>query len=89
MRGRKSPQLKGGIYMALDLTNRGIVLDDLSQYEKRRFNTNHVCPICWKEIRCHERFIMFKRKTGRIMRYSFYHEQCLYVGRGDLNGEEE
>ena len=58
-----------------------MLVSDLSKYQQMRFKKNNRCPICGKEIK-NEEFEMVLAKSGRQIKYNFFHLDCL-VGNLD------
>lgn len=48
----------------------------LTAYEKKRLNKGRVCPVCGKELRDFDDFIMIKRRDRRNVYYKFIHKEC-------------
>lgn len=53
-----------------------MTISQLTDYQQRRFKKNNICPICKKEIK-NEEFEMLTTKSGRLMKYNFFHTSCL------------
>ena len=56
---------------------------DLTDTEKRRLQTNPICPICVQSIKDTDKIIFTIKRKRRCKQYVFYHEECL------INGEKE
>lgn len=56
----------------------------LTAYERKRLNKNRICPVCGKEIRDFDKFIMIKKRDRRYMFYKFIHKGCVYGEEGIL-----
>ena len=56
----------------------------LTAYERKRLNKNRICPVCGKEIRDFDKFIMLKKRDRRYMFYKFIHKECVYGEEGIL-----
>lgn len=48
----------------------------LTAYQRRRFNKERVCPICGKELRDFDDFIMLRRRNRHKVYYKFIHREC-------------
>lgn len=55
--------------------------NELNDYEKHRFNENHKCIYCGKEIKKTENFTCAKTRIGRTVVYSFLHNSCIIEAR--------
>lgn len=53
-----------------------MTISQLTDYQQRRFKKNNICPICRKQIK-NEEFEMLTTKSGRLVRYNFFHTSCL------------
>ena len=53
-----------------------MTISQLTDYQQRRFKRNNICPIGRKPIR-NEEFEMLTTKSGRLIRYNFFHTSCL------------
>lgn len=62
--------------------------DDLTQYEKHRFDDNARCIYCGKTINKNTQFRFIKTKFGRYVIYSFIHRGCILKAREWLLNHE-
>lgn len=53
-----------------------VTASQLTAYERRRFNKERTCPVCGKEIRDFDDFIMLKKRNRRFVYYKFVHKEC-------------
>ena len=53
-----------------------MTISQLTDYQQRRFKRNNICPICRKPIK-NEEFEILTTKSGRLIRYNFFHKSCL------------
>lgn len=72
-----------------------MIYDNLSDYEKLRFNQSDFCPICKRVIKRTDQVSLMKTRYGKSIIYSFFHLSCIidsatdfYYG-GDNYAEEE
>ena len=63
--------------------------NDLSQYEKHRFDENGRCLYCGNKIKKDSEFRFIKTKFGRYVIYSFIHKGCILKAREWLLNHEE
>lgn len=63
-----------------------MTINDLTQYQIRRFRTNNKCKICNKEIN-NEDFEMVTVKKGKLVNYSFFHVNCLLSNSNDVDNK--
>lgn len=54
----------------------------LTAYEHKRLNRNRICPVCGKEVRDFDKFIMLKKRDRRRVFYKFIHKECEYGKEG-------
>lgn len=52
-------------------------VSDLTNYQKRRFESSCTCRICKQKISSTESFELLKTKVGKSMHYSFFHTRCV------------
>lgn len=50
----------------------------LTAYERKRLNKERICPVCSKEVRDFDDFLMLKRRNRRNVYYKFIHKECEY-----------
>lgn len=63
-------------------------INELTKYQKSRFNLNSTCKICGKEIK-NESFQMIKKRMGRSKCYSFMHDSCCFDAQKKLDYDRE
>ena len=50
---------------------------DLSEYRQMRFRKANTCPLCRGRIFDDDEIIMERKKTGKTVKYIFFHERCV------------
>ena len=57
-------------------------ISQLTDYQKGRFRTKRICPICNKRIFDDEPIVYATQKVGRCKLYTFFHKSCIYNVKG-------
>lgn len=65
-----------------------MIYDDLTQYEKHRFDDNPRCIYCGEIIKKNSQFRFIKNRFGRYVIYSFIHRGCILKAREWLINHE-
>ena len=55
-----------------------MVFRELTEYQRRVFNKQRICPICGKEILDFDDFKMLRVRHRRNVYYNFIHKGCEY-----------
>lgn len=63
--------------------------DDLTQYEKHRFDAHGRCIYCGNKIRKDSNFKYVKTRYGRTVIYAFIHQGCIISARDWLKDHQE
>lgn len=59
-----------------------MIARDLTQYERRIFNTMRSCAVCGEQILDFDEFDMIKLRHRRKVYYNFIHRRCEYGKEG-------
>lgn len=72
--------------LAFNFKKGGSMLNasQLTEYERKRLNKARICPVCGKEVRDFDDFLMLKRRNRRNVYYKFIHKECEYGKEGIL-----